>query len=243
MVEKHSPNRIGTRPDFPVTSPLHAPHVVYANLDFRNPRRGHVRRLFGWLWQSGLSGWEEDRALRYLERHQEEFRGCLRWLSESSIVDFSGVFDQSAEITDREYEDRWRQTPELKFLQQHGLDHGTIVLGPDSQHQAYLKGLRLDQKNPRDPLDPLCWYLLSLLAFYGTVFVRQCDYWRCGKFFTLPTVRRRHCSDSCRVLANRFRTRLDPEKGPQFREHWNSYMRGYNQRPDVKKREPKPRKH
>ena len=56
----------------------------------------------------------------------------------------------------------WTEQPELKFLQQHGLEHGGIALEPNLQ--CHFRGLKLVQREPKDPLDPLCWHLLFTLS-------------------------------------------------------------------------------
>ena len=93
----------------------------------------------------------------------------------------------------------------MKFFQRHGLDHGGVTLAPrlsDPRHP--FESLEFDQKKARDPLDPICWHILTLLAGYGSLFVRRCRYWKCQKFFVPRTPRKKYCSDSCRALRHAF---------------------------------------
>jgi hypothetical protein len=177
----------------------HSPHVVYANLEFDKsaiPKGG--RRLLRYLYGLLPSYWTEKRTLGFLKEHQVEFRNCLDWLSKGSVVDYGPIENEDDESRFRE---GWEQEAAVKFLQQHGLDHGGVTLAPRLSDPIYpYEGLEFDQKRPRDPLDPICWYMLTLLAGYGTLFVRRCSYWKCRKFFCPRTQRKLYCSDSCRAL-------------------------------------------
>lgn len=175
-----------------------APHVIYANMEFNGnamPKGG--RRLLKFLsWSLPLS-WTALRTLRYLKQHQEEFRNCLGWLLEGSRVDFGPVENDDDELRFRE---QWEREPAVRFLQEHGLDHGGVTLKPQLSDPMYpYEGLELDQKNARDPLDPICWYMLTLLMSWGSVFARRCRFSKCKKFFFPLTPRKLFCSDSCRA--------------------------------------------
>ena len=179
-----------------------SPHLVYANLDFVGVAvptgSRHLLRYLDWE----LPSWTKEETISYLKEHQAEFRKCLDWLSTDSRVDFGLIENEDDEGCFRE---RWEQKPEVTFLQQHGLDHGGVTLAPRSYDPIYpYEGLELDQKKALDPLDPICWYMLTLLAGYGNVFVRRCRYWKCEKFFCPRTPRRLFCSDSCRALQHAF---------------------------------------
>ena len=178
---------------------VNSPHVVYANLEFAGDAAPKgSRRLLRYVEGSIPWSWTEERTLRYLKQHQAEFRNCLDWLSKDSFVDF-GPYDVSDD--EREFRERWDREPEVQFLQQHGLDHGGVTFAPRTSDPMHpFSGLELHQKKARDPLDPICWYIITLLATYGTVFVRRCRYHKCGKFFWRPTERRLFCSDSCRAF-------------------------------------------
>jgi len=149
-----------------------APHLVYANLEFVGDAVPKGSRLLLRYLDWSLPSWTKEETLSYLKEHQAEFRKCLDWLSADSRVDFGPIKDEDDNGYFRE---RWEQKAEVKFLQQHGLDHGGVTLAPRSSDPIYpFTGLELDQKKPRDPLDPICWYMLYLLAGYGNVFVRRC---------------------------------------------------------------------
>lgn len=215
----------------------HAPHVVYANLNFRRPGVPHgARFLLLWLETCGPS-WNENQTLRFLEKHQGEFRNCLQWLSDNSLVDFGPLEDEDAE---RRFREEWERKSEVRFLQQHGLDHGGVTLAPALSDPQYpFQGLELDQKKARDPLDPICWYMLTLLAGYGTVFVRRCGYRNCGKFIWPRTARKLFCSDSCRALSHAARKMMDlmldevqgGEQLKKFRRSRAEYMREHRANP------------
>jgi hypothetical protein len=176
-----------------------SPHVVYANLDFVGnevPKGSGIVLLY--VRSSMRPPWTEKRILRFLKKHQEEFRNCLDWLSKDSFVDYGPIENEEDEDSFRE---RWDEEPEVRFLQQHGLDHGGVAIAPrtgDPMHP--FSGLELHQKKARDPLDPICWYLITLLSTYGSVFVRRCGYRKCRKFFWQRTARKRFCKDSCRAF-------------------------------------------
>ncbi len=204
MVAKSPWNRL-EMPFGPCVPGPNSPHLVYANLEFDGSAipKGS-RRLLRYLdWFCLLpSSWTEESTLHYLEKHQEEFRNCLDWLSQNSRVDFGPIENEDDESSFRE---RWKQKPEVRFLQRHGLDHGGVTLTPISSDPIYpYEGLELDQKKALDPLDPICWYMLTLLAAWGSVFVRRCRYWNCKKFFYPRTPRRLFCSDSCRAQQHAF---------------------------------------
>lgn len=173
------------------------PHLRYANLEFGAPdARERARALV-----EGLRPlhWTAERTFRYLEKQQHAFRQCLEWVSNGS----KASYDEHDENTDEFWESatigKWEQKPEVRFLQQHGLEHGKIALRPFSQDGSYLSGLALGQKSQRDPLDPLCGYLLALLMWRGTPGVRRCKNHKCRKFFNPRTARRIFCSNRCRA--------------------------------------------
>ena len=201
--------------EFAYHSPLPnrtSPHVVYANLEFVGPKipKGSLPLL---RFIEGLlpDSWTVERTLRFLKQHQAEFRACLYWLSEDSRVDFGPIEDDYDEFG---LLDRWRELPEVKFLQRHGLDHGGVALAPRSFDPIYpYQGLEIEQKEAVDPLDPICWYMLSLLTTYGTVFVRRCGYLNCGKFYWPRTRRKLFCNDVCRAQQHALRKFAeDPKK-------------------------------
>jgi hypothetical protein len=128
--------------------------------------------------------------------------------------------------------EKWQLEPEVKFLQQHGLDHSGVMLSPIFQTGSSFNGIELEQRKPRDPLDPICWYMLSLLMWDGTVSVGRCKYPKCKKFIYRPTSRRQFCDNNCRA-----KNGADKKTPEQKRK----YMREYRALPPVKKREPKPK--
>jgi hypothetical protein len=204
-------------------------HVLYANVKFGSPSsRKEIDRLLDWL---APLPWSEKRVLRYLELHQAEFRRCLEWLmngSSTELAEPEGDESERDEFWEIELSKKWELVPEVKFLQEHGLDHGGVILGPMFQTGTSFSGLELDLRKPRDPLDPICWYLLSLLMWDGSVRLSRCKYSKCQKFIHRPTSRRRFCDDNCR--AKNAADKKTPEEKRQ-------YMRKYRALPtSVKKR-------
>ena len=91
-----------------------------------------------------LPSWTKEETISYLKEHQAEFRKCLDWLSTGSRVDFGPIEDIGDEIRTRA---QWEQKPEVRFLQEHGLDHGGVTLAPRLSDPMYpYEGLDLDQK-------------------------------------------------------------------------------------------------
>jgi hypothetical protein len=145
-------------------------------------------------------------------------------------VDFGPIEDEDDEY---EFRGKWEHKLEVRFLQEHGIDHGGVTLRPRLSDPIYpFEGLELDQKEPKDPLDPICWYTLTLLAGYGTVFVCRCGYWRCEKFFFPLTQRRLYCSDSCRALQHVVKVSCkDRTARDKFHKEKAEYMRRYRANP------------
>jgi hypothetical protein len=198
-----------------------APHVLYANLDFEKPDvERRARRLLKWLELTAPAyAWPPERTLAFLKAHQDEFRQCLRWLSEGAIVDFGQEGKSANEFEEKcELNENWRAKVPLRFLQLHGLEHGGVELVPRFYEDAYFKGLTAAQKTARDPLDPIAWYLLGLLSNFGTVFVRQCRRIECGQFFSAKTVRRLYHDDSCRAMHHQMGERVDAEVRANFKK-------------------------
>jgi hypothetical protein len=176
------------------------PHLRYANLDFgASDARKRAATLIEGLRPPG---WTGERTFRYLEHHQREFRRCLEWLSTGSQATYDQPDEDSDEVRESAIREKWYQKPEVNFLQRHALDHGRIGLQPSSQDGTHLSGLALGQKSSRDPLDPLCGYVLSLLMWRGTTGVRRCKDDKCGKYFNPLTARKMFCSSRCRANAH-----------------------------------------
>jgi len=171
-----------------------APHLLYANLEFGKPNAATKSKSL-----LSVPGWTDTETLQFLAKHQQEFRRCLEWLSNGAQKNFGLDDDGSDDLWSVRMERLWEQQPEVQFLQQHGLAHAQVLLQPGSQDGSYFGGLALDQGKPKDPLDPICGYLLALLAWEGTVGVRKCDFEKCGNFFRALTTRKRFCSSDCRA--------------------------------------------
>jgi hypothetical protein len=208
---------------------LGTPHVLYANIQFGAPgSQKDVDRLLNWL---PSLRWPEKRVLHYLKKHQAEFRRCLEWISNGSSVDLPKTANDDPErdeFWEVNLSEKWHLVPEVKFLQQHGLDHGGITLSPMFQTENLFNNLVLEQRRPRDPLDFICWYMLSLLMWDGTVSVSRCQYAKCQKFIHRPTARRRFCDSTCRA-----KNAMD-KKTPEEKRR---YMRTYRALPTVKRRQ------
>lgn len=127
--------------------------------------------------------------------------------------------------------EKWEREPEVKFLQQHGLDHGGVLLQPTGQDGSSFRGIELDQRKPQDPLDPICWYMLSMLMWDGTVGVRRCKYVKCPKFFRPQTARKLFCSDNCR--AKDYMGKKSPE---EKRKYMREYRANSSRRRILRKR-------
>jgi hypothetical protein len=205
-----------------------APHVLYANVNFGAPgSRKEIDRLLDWL---SFFRWREKRVLRFLESHQAEFRSCLEWLmnrSRTEVAEPSENDSDRDELGEVDLFKRWAEVPEVKFLQEHGLDHGGVILNPVFQTGTWFSEIELAQRKPRDPLDQICWYLLSLLMWDGSVNLCRCYYPKCQKFIYRPTSRRRFCDDNCRAK------NAADKKTP---EEKRLYMREYRSLPQVKRR-------
>lgn len=210
-----------------------SPHVRYANMKFgASSSQRDVDRLLNWL---EFPRWSEKRILHFLEKHQEEFRRCLEWLSNGSLTQLAEPSDE--EVEEDEFwrvrlSERWQLVPEVKFLQEHGLDHGGVTLGPYLQDGSWFSGIELEKREPRDPLDPICWYMLTLLMWDGTVGVGRCKYPKCKKFIDRPTSRRQFCDDNCRA-----KNAADKKTPEQKRK----YMKEYRAILPVTKRRVKPK--
>jgi hypothetical protein len=215
-----------------------APHLLYANMKCDTPRPPDTGKLLRWL-EELLPGWPESRILRYLQKHQEQFRECLEWVTNGCVVDFEGRFDRES-FEYMNFEREWEQEPAVKFLRQHGFEHAGVTIKPywgrDTTLAAYFSDMELSQKKPRDPLDPILWDVIAHLAVYGRVFVRRCEFWGCRRFFLPKTKRKRFCRDSCRVLDH---IPFKHKEVAAYRKRRREYMRKYRQTPQVKKRLPK----
>jgi hypothetical protein len=129
------------------------PHVRYANMKFgASSSQKDVDRLLNWL---EFFRWSEKRVLHFLEKHQEEFRRCLEWLSNGSHTQLAEPSDDEKE-RDESWEvgwsEKWQLEPEVKFLQEHGLDHGGVTLSPYSQDGSTFSGIELGSVNLIWPL-------------------------------------------------------------------------------------------
>ena len=120
----------------------------------------------------------------------------------------------------------WYAHPPLKFLRLHGLSHGGLNLGYKRMQDGFFTGLELVRKRVQDPLDSLCWYLLCLLMWEGTLFVSKCSFKCCGKFF-VASRNKTFCSDICRAKFHAARL---------TREQKRDYMRRYRANPSYKRR-------
>jgi len=216
------------RPERPVRGLLGvpAPHLLYANLEFG--KSDTPRKARSLLSAIGFNEWNEGRVLKYLEKYQAEFRRCLEWLSQGSKTHIEGFEEPEDEPGDKfgnnsiAFSHRmmklWEQQPEVKFLQQHGLHDAGVILRPAWQDGVFFNGIELGQRKPKDPLDPLCGYLISLLMWDGTVGVCRCAYKKCHKFIRPRTSRKVYCSDPCRASAHM------EKKSPEAKA---KYMRDY----------------
>lgn len=202
------------------------PHLLYANIDFGTPSgRKDGARLLKRLRFYDMR-WTDRRILTFLKKNQEDFRRCLEWLSNNSIINlderFQGFEDPPEE---EEWLTEWRKQPEVRFLQLHAFDHGGIKLTPSASDGAWYAGIEIDQKTQRDPLDTICWYLVSRVMVTGTAGVRKCKYGECGRFFEPLTERKLFHSDPCR--ANYYMSRLSREEKRERMRKWRKHpMRG-----------------
>jgi hypothetical protein len=214
-----------------------APYLLYANIDFNAPRPEDAKKLLEFV-EHGLpyGKWTKARTLDFLKEHQAEFRRCLDWVADGCLVDLG------KENADRDdLHTMWEEVSEVKFLRQHGFEHAGVTIEPNSNHDMglpqYFSGIQLGQKQIRDPLDPIVWDVIAHLSVWGTVFVRRCKYWLCGRFFQPPTKRKLFCSDSCRAQAHV--PDEDTEEGEAFREERRKYMQKHRQILKLKKSTPK----
>jgi hypothetical protein len=208
--------RIGYVPQSPLSGST-PPHLLYANVRFDDPvDHRKVERLLRVIG----SPWSEKRTLRFLQKYQPAFRQCLEWLSNGSHINFDLEDDDSGDF-DFLMRCKWANQPEVAFLQRHGLDHGGVTLEPYYQEGSMFGGIKLSQRKPRDPLDPICWYLLSVLMWHGRTGVALCNYGRCTRFFRARrNDRGKFCSSACRAKFHQ------SQKTP---EQKRKYMREYRQ--------------
>jgi hypothetical protein len=209
------------------------PYLLYANMDFNAPRAEDTKKLLE--FEQALlywGGWTQMRILKFLRKHQADFRRFLAWVANRCIVNFG---QKNADGDD--YYEMWEQVPEVKFLRQHGFEHAGVTIEPYWQDTEFFSGVQLGHKKPRDPLDPIVWDVIAHLSVWGTVFVRCCGYWGCGKFFRPLTKRKRFCSDSCRALAHV--PDEDSEEGEAFREERRKYMQRHRVTLKLKEKTPK----
>lgn len=207
----------------------YAPHLVYANLRFDSSDE-NVEPFIEWCQLVGPA-WGKQRIVKYLSTHQEQFRECLRWLIEDALVDFDEFRRElgraSKSFRESDLENEWRKTPEVRFLQLHGLAHSTVSIrpkfGPKESGEWFFSGIDLGPRKSKDPLDRICWHLLHLLFRDGHLNARQCKF--CETFFRPRTKRRWYCSDLCRIKAN--------AKSPK---EAREYMRKYRQGNEARRR-------
>jgi hypothetical protein len=173
------------------------PHITYANLEFGTPKATKdVERLLDWI--GPVQNWSDNRVVDFLKKNQESFRRCVDWLASGSNTHFELANEDTSDDFDSEMTKKWKAEPEVEFFQVHGLNHAGVFLEPYDQNGSSFAGIRFGQREPRDPLDPLCWYLLSLLMLDGTLGVRRCRYAKCRKYFRLWSERKIFCDDKCR---------------------------------------------
>jgi hypothetical protein len=204
----------------PAARVLRAPHLVYANVDFKasNPS-GEFRGLIAWLRELGLGpNWKEDVIVHYLSAKQPEFRASMKWLIKCAEDGFrlsKNSADLKASIESKPWETSNRA--ELEFLQAHGLRHSVISLKPVPLRKAnsIMCGVDLFQGAPRDPVDPIAWHVILLMQ-KGLLRIRMCKFAKCGLFFEPKTPRKFYCSDLCRSKDHM-----------KTREEMRVYMRRY----------------
>jgi hypothetical protein len=223
----HDPDpRLLLRARFPFMSVLPGPeiHIQYANFDFAvSDSLKRARRI---IQVFGPPTWTPKRTFEYLKRNQQPFRDCLQWLSDDAALETG----YSAAHWDGAVQE-WSEHPPLKFLRLHGLTHAGVDLGFREVRDGFFLGLELVQKGARDPLDVLCWHLLSLLMWEGELSIKRCSYDGCRKFFAAHG-KKKFCDANCRAKFGR--AKLTPEEK-------RDYMRKYRAQPAVKKRTPRPR--
>ena len=214
-----------------------APYLLYANMEFNAPSAKNTSKLLE-CESYFRYRWSDSQILDFLKKHQEEFRKFLTWAANGCVVDLG---ERNADRDD--LREMWEKVPEVKFLREHGFEHAGVTIEPysgdDASYPEYFSGIQMGQKKPRDPLDPIVWHVIYYLSTWGTIFVRRCDYWACGRFFLLRTKRKRFCSDSCRALAHVPDDVSEPEEAAAFRKRRRNFMRRHRQILKVKKPAPK----
>ena len=236
----HQPdNRLLLKPDcFGLWFGKDAPYLLYANMEFNTASAKDTGKLLDCERALRWGGWTDAQILAFLKKQQEEFRKFLTWAANGCVVDLG---ERNADRDD--LREMWEKVPEVKFLRQHGFEHAGVTIEPysgrDGSYPEYFPGIQMGQKKPRDPLDPIVWDVIAHLSVWGTVSVRRCRYWACGRFFQPATKRKRFCTDSCRALAHVPDDVSEPEEAAAFRERRRIYMQDHRQNPIVKKRAPK----
>lgn len=179
------------------------PHLAYANHDFSGniPDMGFIQ-LIRWLECVGPVGWREQKTIKYLRHHQNEFRSCIDWLCRDADEQMSELRDDCQDLDDDDYDFNVREylvgVPAVQFLQQHTFDHMRIELGHYGPDRSTFSGLTLEHGAPKDPLDPICWYLISLLAEDRHIHILRCEYHLCSRYFQ-PAPKQIYCEPRCRI--------------------------------------------
>ncbi len=218
-----------------------APIVHYANADFG--KRGALQdasasHIVRWAGHAMGGEWTQDEVRRYLSRHQDEFRECLKWIAEKCQIDLGRRFSGESRFL-AEYRELWNKAPQVVFLRRHALEHAAISVAPQQQEGYWFGGLQLEQQKAKDPLDLMCWSLLWGVS-HGRAIHRFCGH--CGKCFYGQTTRKLFCSDSCRALERVAALRREAAAGKdggkyeKFLERRREDARKHRNHPLVKKR-------
>jgi len=204
------------------------PYLLYANADFSRPDAAkNAGSLLRWLKKYGPHCWNIPRTMRFLKINQWEFRNCLEWLSLNCPI---GLKHRAGKKYGRwQDEKQWSERTELQFFQDHTLIHGHLRFLPLIGKGHSVRGLLLSQE-PKDPLDTICWDILSELSRNGTLDLRRCRYRKCEKFFRPPTVRKFFCNDSCRARKRSDRMLMSEREMEEFRKTQRVYMKGHRER-------------
>lgn len=180
------------------------PHLAYANLDFqRRAGSASFRQLLRWLGTVGPLGWTKERTIEYLKANQQEFRSCIDWLCRDADTDLARLRGEYDGFDDDDFDFNAREhlvsVPAVRFLQRHAFNHMTIELGHRGQDRSPFAGLILEHGAPKDPLDPICWFLIAILIRDTNIHIRRCRYKSCHDYFHPETAKKIFCSDSCRI--------------------------------------------
>lgn len=174
------------------------PHLVYANHDFGSQDKdAQFEEMVEYLDNNYISSGQE-----LYRSEQDLFRQCLEWLAAGASIEVDDLISGTRDEQLTEAVGAWSSDPRIRFLELHALKHpsgGGLAPGLVRSKPWRCLGLAFKQGVAKDPLDMLCWHIITLYLD-GRLTVRKCRYAKCQKFFDYRrNIRRVYCQDKCRA--------------------------------------------